>query len=116
MPEPKRKWSLKDVVILVISILPLGLLLDYGLGRHGSGRPAVLCASMIVLAVMWRWDLSDQRWFWALVVGIVAVHIPLIWFVPWHAGWIPAAVATPVCFADLYAIMGIFNLGERHFT
>jgi hypothetical protein len=115
MPEPKRKYTLRGIFVIAISVFPLVPLLDY-LGRRASGPPAAFCAAMIVIAVRWRWELSEERWFWGIVIAIVAIHIPLIWFVPWNTGWIPAIIKMPFCLADFFIISVIISFGEKFFT
>lgn len=115
MPEPKRKYTLRQILIIVISVFPLVPLLDY-LGKAASGPPAAFCAGMIVLAVRWRWELSDQRWFWPVVAAIVAIHMPLIWFIPWNTGWIPAIIKMPFCLADFFIVSVIISVGDWFFS
>jgi len=115
MPEPKRKYTLREMVIIVICLFPLVPLLDY-LGRRGMGSAAAFGALTIVLAVRWRWDLSDQPWFWPTVVIIVAIHVPFIWLVPWNTGWTPALIRMPFCLGDFYLISMIISLADWFFA
>jgi len=63
MPQPERKWTLKNSFALGIAAFPVGLLAEYFV-RPGSGLPTSLCVIVIAYVVWWRWDLSDQVWFW----------------------------------------------------
>jgi hypothetical protein len=67
---------------------------------------------MLYLATRWRWDLSDQRWFWGAVVILAAIHIPFVWYVPWSNQWIPAIVRVPLYAVDFFVDLLIFSVGE----
>jgi hypothetical protein len=41
---------------------------------------------------------------------LVALHLPLILFVPWTTKWIPAFVVAPVGIADLYLMLWIISI------
>jgi hypothetical protein len=112
MLEPRQKWSLRDIFVVAITVFPLGLLAEHFVGR-GSGPPTTLCAMVIVLAVWWRWDLSDRLWFWATVAAIAALHLVLVLSFHWTSRWIPAAISMPFCMVDALLILKIFNLGEK---
>jgi hypothetical protein len=112
MPEPRQKLTLREIVVVAISVFPLGLLAEHFVGR-GSGPPTTLCPAVVVLTVCWRWDLSDRLWFWGTVVAIVALHLVLILSFHWTTGWIPAAISTPFCMVDALLILKVFNLGEK---
>jgi hypothetical protein len=114
MPERDRKWTLWYTLALVLSVFPLLPLFTY-LGRRASGPPAVFCVGMIVVAVWWRWDLSTRAWFWGIILAIVAIHIPLIWFFPWGTSWVPALIRLPFCLVDFYLVTAIISLGEKCF-
>ena len=112
MPEPGRRWTLRDTAVLSIAGFLLGLLAEHFIDS-GSGLPTSLSAGMVVVAVWWRWDLSNRPWFWGTVVAIVALHFVLILSAHWTARWIPAAISMPVCMVDALLILKIFNLGEK---
>lgn len=40
----------------------------------------------------------------------VALHVPLILFVPWTSNWVPAIVIIPIGIADLYAMLAILSV------
>ncbi|MGB8540328.1 MAG: hypothetical protein WCD49_01710 [Candidatus Acidiferrales bacterium] len=98
--------------MLSIAVFLLGLFAEHFIGR-GSGLPTSLSAGMIAVAVWWRWDLSNRLWFWAAVVAIAALHVPLLLFVHWTTRWIPAAISMPFCMVDALLILKIFDLGEK---
>jgi hypothetical protein len=52
-------------------------------------------------------------WFWITMAVIVALHIPLILFVPWTTKWIPAILITPICLGDLAVMIAIIKLVEK---
>jgi hypothetical protein len=114
MPEPRRRWTLRDHFLIALSGFPFGVVAAHFLGL-ASGLPTTLAVMMIVYAVLWRWDLSDRSWFWMVIGVIAALHIVLITSVHWTTQWIPAAVSTPFCYLDFVLILRIFNWGENRF-
>lgn len=115
MPEAKRKWTLGEKFAIVIAMCLLGLLAELFI-RRGSGLPTSIFAAMMVLAVQWRWDLSDRRWFWSTVVTLVVVHATLIWSIHWTTKWIPAVMTFPFGYVDLLLILRVFSFAEAHFS
>ena len=82
-------------------------------GKLTLARPFFCSIAVIISAVAMRWRLRQQTWFWTTIAAIVALHIPLILFVPWTADWIPVVVILPIAIADLYAILAIVAVVEK---
>jgi hypothetical protein len=112
MPENiKPKWTLW-VIVAALVVFPLVPLFHY-LGRPAGGFPAALCALMLAMVVRVRWELSRHPWFWPTVIAIAAIHVPLIWFVPWTSRWVPAVIITPFCIVDALVMLAIINSVPR---
>jgi hypothetical protein len=77
------------------------------------GRAAWLSAGVIIIATKVRWELHDRRWFWAVILLIAVLHLPLVFLVPWTSQWIPAALLFPFCAVDGIAILGIIQVVEK---
>jgi len=82
-------------------------------GEPGTGRAAWICSGMIFIAVKMRWKFKARPLFWITVVGLSALHVPLILFVPWTNRWIPAIAILPLGVADLVLILSAISLVMR---
>ncbi len=111
----KHKGTLLWSVAAAILTFPLFLLFAH-FGRPGSGRAAWIFALVIIVALKVRWELRGHVWFWSTMALIVAVHIPLILFVPWTNRWIPAFVILPIGIADAIAVLTLVQFVEKRMT
>ena len=62
----------------------------------------------LVLAVKWR--MRRHVWFWITMTAIAVLHIPLIFFIPWPAGWVPAAVFAGLASVDFCIVIAIVDV------
>jgi magnesium-transporting ATPase (P-type) len=105
-------WAL--VFIGVLS-LPIFWLFDH-FGSLGISLPVLdsIIALGFVLYVKRR--LSRHWWFWMIMAVIAALHVLLIWSIPWTEGWKPAAVAGVLVSADICLILWIVAAVESIFA
>jgi len=64
---------------------------------------------MVLLAIKVRWDLRKRVWFWAVIVFVLLLHIPLLFLFRWPQGfhgWLPAYAMLPIALADILIILG----------
>jgi hypothetical protein len=95
--------------IAACALLPL---LDH-IGRLELAIPIGAGAAAICAVIKVNWDLRGRLWFWATMAVIAGLHMPLILYVPWHKGWVPAPVTFGFCIVDVAIILGILNLIGR---
>lgn len=95
--------------IIAIILLPL---LDH-LGRIELFFPILGTVAVIVGVVSLSWELRRRPWYWVTMILVVALHVPVILYVPWRAGWIPAPVTIAVCMVDLLIIVRVLKLIGR---
>jgi hypothetical protein len=102
-------------VIIVALLLPVYLVF-YFLGMEEIGRSVSIVLGMTMLAVRVRWDLRKHFWFWAVIVLVLALHVPLLFLVRWpqgYHGWLPAIGTLPIGIADLLIILGAVRFVEK---
>ncbi len=107
------------IVIPICAFLVFALFDHFG--KLPLARPTVFSVSMIIIAVVMRWNLNGQMWFWITMAGLATLHIPLILFIPWTAKWIPVLAIIPIGIADLYAMLWVVSIvgkfmGEQRAT
>jgi hypothetical protein len=86
---PKEKthadWS---GTIIGLSLLPLFFLFVY-LGKPEVGFSTVIVLAMIILAIKLRWKLRMHIWFWATIILVLLLHVPLVFLVHWRKAIFP---------------------------
>jgi len=109
--EPTDYTGLKFVAILA----PVFLLFIY-LGKADMGLTALIVLGMVMFAVKIRWNLRKHVWFWATIVFILALHVPLVFIVRWPQGNVPIIFySMPLGIADFFLILGAVGLAEKFF-
>jgi hypothetical protein len=100
------------VLCAILGAIVVAFLFDH-FGKFALARPTIYSAAMISIAVAMRWRLRRQAWFWITIAVIVALHVPLILFVPWTTKWVPVFAIAPIAIADLYAVLAILSMVEK---
>ncbi|HEX6496467.1 MAG TPA: hypothetical protein VF018_13340 [Acidobacteriaceae bacterium] len=113
MTEPQEKKPTDYTGVIIGAILLPVVLLFIHLGKEDMGRSLSVVLAATLLAIRIRWDLRRHFWFWGAIVLVFAVHIPLILFIQWPHGWIPAVAMLPIAVAECLVILGIFRLIEK---
>lgn len=109
--EPTDYTGLKIVAVLA----PVMLLFAY-LGNAEMGLSVCIVLGMIAVAVYLRWKLRKYVWFWATIVLILALHVPLFFVVRWPDSKVPTiAYSMPIGIADFLLIMVAVGLAEKFF-
>jgi hypothetical protein len=102
--------------VIIAAILAPVYLVFYLLGKEEMGRSVFIVLGMTMLAIRVRWDLRHRVWFWAVIVLVLAAHIPLLFFVHWpegYRGWLPAIGTLPIGLADVLIILGVVYFVEK---
>ena len=102
--------------IIVAMLAPLFFLFVY-LGKAEMGFTACLVLGMFMVAVRLRWKLRRYAWFWATVVFVLLLHIPVLFLVHWPETHVPTIVySLPLGIADFLLISGAISLAQRVFA
>lgn len=110
--EPVDYTGLKIGAMLV----PVFFLITF-LSNADMGLAACIVLGMIMVAIKIRWDLSRHVWFWATIVFILVLHVPLVFMVRWPQGRGPTLFYTmPIGIADFLIILGAVNVAEKFFS
>ena len=94
---------------LIIGSLPIYWLFDH-FGRLNIALPTLNCIGMLIFAIVLKWRMSGNAWFWITMTIIAALHVPLLVFIPWTTKWIPATAIATIDSVDLIAILAILSL------
>jgi len=113
--QPKKKRTDYTGVIIAAILAPVYLIF-YLLGHEEMGRSVFIVLGMTMLTIRVRWDLRRRFWFWAVIVLVLALHVPLLFLVPWpqgYHGWLPAIGTLPIGIADVLIILGVVRFVEK---
>jgi hypothetical protein len=110
--DQKRKVDYTGLIIAAI-LAPI-LILFIELGKGELGRAACVDLGSILFAMKIRWDLRMRFWYWAIVLVLISLHIPLLLLVHWPEGWVPAIVSLPFAVVDCLIVLGSLRLVEKH--
>jgi hypothetical protein len=81
------------------------LLLFILLGEADIGLTVFIILGVTIFAIKLHWDLRKHIWFWAIIAGILALHVPLVSIVRWPHGKVPTlSYALPAGIADFVII------------
>lgn len=114
MEGSQIRLSWKGNLAVIGGTILIGLVFLY-FGKLELARPTLVSIVIVGFAVAIKWNLKRHAWFWATIVTITALHIPLILCVPWTTGWIPAFVIMPIGIGDLAVILALIGLLEKQF-
>ena len=110
--EPTDYTGLKIAAILI----PVFLVFAF-LGNADMGLTVCIVLGMIILAIKIRWNLRKHFWFWATIVFILALHIPLFFIIRWPHGNVPTLAYTlPIGIADFLIILAAVGFAEKFFS
>jgi hypothetical protein len=115
--HPKEKGPTDYTGLIITAILaPVFALLAF-FANAEVGLTAIIVLGMITCAIKIRWNLRKHVWFWATIVFILALHVPLFFIVRWPQGKGPTIAYTmPIGFADFFIILGALRLAEKLFS
>jgi len=99
-------------VAIGVAVLPLMPLLHY-LGRPELERPAPIALAMILVAIKVCRDIRDRMWFWVTIVGVAALHVPLVMYTAQRLSGISFRAIVYLGIADCLAILAVISLVER---
>lgn len=109
--DPSKEKNLTDYTGLKIGAIlaPVVLVFAY-FGKADMGLAVFIVLGVSIVAVKMRWYLRKHIWFWAIVVVVLALHIPWILIVRWPKGNVPTLFyAMPIGIADFLIIYGVFG-------
>jgi hypothetical protein len=114
---PKEKEPADWTGLKIVALLsPVFFLITY-LANADMGLAACIVLGMIAVAIKIRWNLRRHVWFWATIVFVLALHVPLVFMVRWPQGKGPTLFYTlPIGIADFLIILGSVGLAEKFFS
>ncbi len=115
--KPKEKSSTDwSGTIIGIMFAPVFFFFVY-LGKPELGFNVMIVLILNAVAVRLRWKLRKHVWFWATIVLILVLHVPLLFAVRWPKSNIPTIFfSLPLGTADFLLIMGAISLAQKVFA
>lgn len=95
----------------VLPALPFFIFLNHR-GRLDLALPILASVATIALVIMLKRQLVKHAWFWGLILLFSALHVALIWFVPWPSRWVFPLISAGIASADFCVLLVIISLVE----
>ena len=100
-------------VIIFLMTLPVLLFFTY-IGKTDLGLNVGICLGMNIFAIGLCWDLRKHFWFWATIVLVLLLHVPLFLMIKWPHVWVSKFSLLPIGIADLLITVGIVRFVEKY--
>jgi len=111
---PKAKERTDYTGFKIVAVLAPVFFLFVFLGNADMGLSACIVLGLMIIAIKIRWNLRKHVWFWAIIVFILVLHVPLFFIVRWPQGKAPTIAYTmPFGIADFLIISGALGLAEK---
>jgi hypothetical protein len=110
--RPPEVFTRKWLLIVIVCSLPIFFLFAF-LGDPAKGRTAGISAAVGMTAIRGCWNLRKHVSFWTIVAALIALHMFLIWRVPWNDKSYPGYTLLPFAVLDYGVVYGIFKLAEK---
>jgi|SRR5579859_5188995 len=94
------------VLIWMAFCLSIFLLFDH-FGQMYMAVPTLNCVAVLSLLIYLRWKFRRHVWFWIIMAVIAALHVLLIWYVPWTTKWVPAIAIGAIDSVDFCILLWI---------
>jgi len=115
-PQEKPESTGYAGLKIVAALVPVLILLLF-LGKAEMGFTVVIVLGMILFAIKLRWRLRRRVWFWAAIIAVLALHVPLLFFVRWPESNVPAILYSfPLGIVDFLIVLGAVGLAEKLFS
>jgi hypothetical protein len=79
-------------------------------GRLELALPVLNGIVVIAYLLAVKWGLRRRPWFWATMLIVVGLHVPVILLIPWTTKWVPAATIAVIDSVDFYLILAILSV------
>ena len=97
------------VVSWTACCFPIIALLDH-FGKISLALPILNSVGMFGFLVALKWKLRRFAWFWAIVLIMACLQVPLILSIPWTVKWVPAVAIASIDTADLIILLWSVSL------
>lgn len=114
---PKEKGSTDwSGTIIGVMLWPVFFVFMF-LGKAELGLTTCLVLGGSIAAVRLRWKLRRYAWFWATIVLILLLQVPLVFTVRWPQSSVPTIVyAFPIALVEFVVVTSATSLAERVFS
>ena len=96
---------------VVLPALPFFIYLDHR-GRLDLALPILASVATIALVIILKRRCANRAWFWGLILLFSALHLALIWFVPWPTRWVFPLLSAAIASADFCLLLVIISFVE----
>lgn len=115
-PAKEKKSADWSGTLIGVALWPVFFFFVY-LGKPEIGFTTIIVLGLSILAVKLHWKLRKHAWFWATIVVILALHVPLLFVIRWPDTNVPTiAYSLPLGIVDFLLITAGINLAQKLFS
>jgi hypothetical protein len=81
-------------------------------GRENMSLPLLSSIFLFAFFIYLKWGLRRQPLFWATIAVLVALHVLLLWYIPWTSKWVPSLAIAGVVSIDLCLMLWVLAAVE----
>lgn len=111
MREQNAVLSRRYGLLVLLYVLPIFGVVAY-FTNLGDGRAAAIFTASLLVAARFYQNSYKRPWFWAVVLGIIALHAGLVIAVPWTNTSYPGYALLPGLLVDTGLDYGLFKLAQ----
>jgi hypothetical protein len=112
--NPPEKTPPDYTGLIIAAILAPVFFLFVFFDKPDMGLSVVIVLGMIMLAVRFHWDMRKHVWFWAVIVLVFLLHLPLFGILRWPQGKGPTITYTmPFGIVDFGIVFGVLEFAEK---
>lgn len=110
--QSHNKVTRTAALLAMLFSSPIFLLFIY-LHKVEQGIGAWICAGIVVVSIIVRWDLRKSAWFWVAILIGALLQLPFVVFVPWTNRYMSFVSFLPFGLLDYAMVYGCIKLAEK---
>ena len=108
----RKRPDYSGLIIIGVSLLPVLFLFNY-MVKQNMRLTLLIVLPAIITTIKIYWDSIKHIWFWAVIVLMLRLHVPVVSIVRWPQHWVSPLSLMPIALADFLIVAGAVHLGEK---
>ena len=110
--QSHNKVTRTAALLAMLFSSPVFLFFIY-LHKVEEGIGVWICAGIVVVSIIVRWNLRKNAWFWVAILIGALLQLPFVMFVPWTNKYMSFVSFLPFGLLDYAVVYGCIKLAEK---
>jgi hypothetical protein len=110
--QSQNKVTRTAALLAMLFSSPVFLFFIY-LHKVEEGIGVWICAGIVAVSIIVRWDLRKSAWFWVAILIGALLQLPFVVFVPWSNRYMSFVSFLPFGLLDYAMVYGCIKLAEK---